>query len=124
MNQRLILLYLWTEKRCVELLAYAKQIRGNLTIMNKNLIRPTDAEDALINAAAMSDADAMPLTDKEWEQVKPQLHRGPGRPLGSGTKAQVTLRLDLEVIEILKATGLGWQTRANEVLRNWAHSKH
>ena len=92
--------------------------------MNKKLIRPTDAEDALINDAAMNDVDAMPFTDKEWEQIKPQLQRGPGRPLGSGTKAQVTLRLDLEVIEILKATGPGWQTRANGVLRTWAHNKH
>ena len=115
---------MWTEKQYDELLAFARQTRGNLTAMNKKLIRPTDAEDVLINAAAMNDADAMPLSDKEWEQVKPQLHRGPGRPLGSGTKAQVTLRLDLEVIETLKAAEPGWQTRANEVLRNWAHSKH
>ena len=63
--------------------------------MNKKLIGPTYAEDALINTAAMNDADAMPFSDKEWEQVKPQLQRGPGRPLGSGTKAQVTLRLDI-----------------------------
>jgi uncharacterized protein (DUF4415 family) len=92
--------------------------------MNKKLIKPTDAEDAVITSAAMNDADAIPFTDKEWEQVKPQLHRGPGRPLGSGTKAQVTLRLDLEVIETLKSTGPGWQTRANEVLLNWAHLQH
>ena len=92
--------------------------------MNKKLIRPTDAEDAIITVAAMNDADAIPFTDREWEQVKPQLHRGPGRPVGSGTKAQVTLRLDLEVIETLKATGPGWQTRANEVLRTWARHQH
>lgn len=60
--------------------------------MNKKLIWPTDAEDALINAAAISDADAMQFTDKEWEQVKPQLHRGPKWPLGSGSKVQITLR--------------------------------
>jgi uncharacterized protein (DUF4415 family) len=89
--------------------------------MNKKLIRPTDEEDALITAAALSDADALPLTDSEWNAVKASAKRGPGRPMGSGSKAQVTLRLDLEVIQALKATGSGWQTRANEVLRKWAH---
>jgi len=92
--------------------------------MNKKLIRPTDAEDAVITAAAMNDSDARPFADSEWAKVKPQLHRGPRRPLSIGTKAQVTLRLDLEVIETLKSTGPGWQTRANEVLLKWAHLQH
>ena len=79
-------------------------------------IRPTPAEDAAITAA-MNDPDAMPFTDAEWDQVKPLVRRG--RPLGSGSKMQVTLRLDVDVVEKLKATGAGWQTRANDVLRNW-----
>ena len=81
------------------------------------LILPTPAEDAAITAAAMSDPDAVPFTDSEWEQVKPLVRRG--RPLGSGSKMQVTLRLDIDVVDKLKATGAGWQTRANEALRNW-----
>ncbi len=80
-------------------------------------ILPTAEEDAAITAAAMADPDAQPFTDAEWEQVKPQARRG--RPLGSGTKMQVTLRLDAEVLEYFRSTGAGWQTRANEVLRNW-----
>ncbi len=96
----------------------------DLNMTNKKLIRPTDAEDAVITAAAMDDSDVIPYTDSEWKRVKPKVHRGPGRPLGSGTKAQVTLCLDLEVIETLKSTGPGWQTRANEVLLNWAHLQH
>ena len=80
-------------------------------------ILPTPAEDAAITAAAMSDPDAVPFTDSEWEQVKPLVRRG--RPLGSGSKMQVTLRLDIDVVDKLKATGAGWQTRANQALRNW-----
>jgi uncharacterized protein (DUF4415 family) len=80
-------------------------------------IVPTPAEDDVITAAAMADLDAMPFTDAEWEQVKPQVRRG--RPLGSGTKTQVTLRLDVEVVEKFRSTGDGWQTRINEVLKNW-----
>lgn len=81
------------------------------------LVLPTPAEDAAITAAAMADPDAMPLTDAEWEQVKPLVRRG--RPLGSGSKVQVTMRLDIQLVERLKATGPGWQTRANDVLSNW-----
>ena len=81
------------------------------------LIVPTPEEDAAITAAALADPDAMPFTDAEWAQVKPLVRRG--RPLGSGTKVQVTLRLDVDVVERLKSTGAGWQTRANNALRNW-----
>ena len=81
------------------------------------LIVPTPEEDAAITAAAMADPDAVPFTDAEWEQVKPLVRRG--RPLGSGSKVQVTLRLDVDVVERLKSTGAGWQTRANDALRRW-----
>jgi uncharacterized protein (DUF4415 family) len=79
------------------------------------LILPTPEEDAAITAAAMSDPDAMPFTDSDWDAMKHTATRG--RPLGSGSKMQVTLRLDIDVVEKLKAEGAGWQTRANAVLR-------
>jgi len=84
--------------------------------MKKKLIRPTDEEDAQITAAALSDPDNQPLTDAELKQFRPMR----GRPLGSGKKEQVTLRLDAEILEKFKSTGNGWQTRINDVLRNWA----
>ena len=79
------------------------------------LIVPTPTEDAAITAAAMSDPDAMPFSDSDWNAVKHVATRG--RPLGSGNKVQITLRLDIDVVEKLKAEGAGWQTRANDVLR-------
>jgi len=84
------------------------------------LILPTPAEDASITAAATSDPDAVPFTDAEWQQVKPLVRRG--RPLGSGTKTQITLRLDVEVVEKFKASGDGWQTRINDALKSWVQS--
>ena len=84
------------------------------------LIRPTPAEDAAITAAAMSDPDAVPFTDAKWKQDKPLVRRG--RPLGSGSKAQVTLRLDVEVIQKFKASGDGWQTRINDALKSWVQT--
>jgi uncharacterized protein (DUF4415 family) len=83
-------------------------------------ILPTPAEDAAITAAALADHDAVPFTDAEWEQVKPLVRRG--RPLGSGTKTQVTLRLDVEVVEKFRASGDGWQTRINEALKSWVRT--
>ena len=80
----------------------------------------TPAEDAAITAAAMADPDARPFTDAEWEEVKPLVRRG--RPLGSGSKTQVTLRLDVEVLEKFRASGDGWQTRINEALKSWVRT--
>jgi uncharacterized protein (DUF4415 family) len=50
-----------------------------------------------------------------------------GRPIGSkkaSPKKQTTIRFDPEVLEQLKATGRGWQTRVNDAMREWlnAHS--
>jgi uncharacterized protein (DUF4415 family) len=42
-----------------------------------------------------------------------------GRPPLERPKRQVTLRLDQDVLEALRATGPGWQTRANTILAEW-----
>lgn len=47
--------------------------------------------------------------------------RGRGRPPGA-KKAQMNLRIDLDVIEAYKAQGEGWQTRMDQALREWAQS--
>lgn len=81
-------------------------------------ILPTPEEDAAITAAALADPDAVPLTDAQWEAVKPlaRIGRPPSRkPL----KVPTTIRLDPDVLAALKATGKGWQTRVNEALREW-----
>ena len=85
-------------------------------------IVPTPEEDAAITAAAMSDPDALPLTDAEWEAVRPlvRIGRPPSRkPL----KVPTTIRLDPDVLAALKATGKGWQTRVNDALREWLASE-
>ena len=88
--------------------------------LKTGIILPTPAGDAAITAAAMADPGAVPFTDAEWEQVKPLVRRG--RPLGSGTKAQVTLRLDVEVVEKFRASGDGWLTRINDALKSWVRT--
>ena len=86
------------------------------TIKTRNgrtLVLPTAEEDAAIRSGISQDPDTYEVSDDEFMQM----HR-PGRQMGSGTKTQITLRLDTTVVEKFKATGEGWQTRINAVLRD------
>ena len=78
---------------------------------------PTDEEDARITAAAESDPDARPWTEEELERVKGTMKRG--RPKLAAPKEHVTIRLDADIVEKLRASGKGWQTRVNDVLREY-----
>jgi uncharacterized protein (DUF4415 family) len=42
-----------------------------------------------------------------------------GRPVGSGTKEQVAIRFDRDVLSAFRGSGPGWQTRMNDALRDW-----
>jgi uncharacterized protein (DUF4415 family) len=64
--------------------------------------------------------DAPELTDEFFRMAT--VHEGTklirrGRPRAASPKVQVTLRLDAGVLEKLRATGPGWQTRANAILK-------
>jgi uncharacterized protein (DUF4415 family) len=80
-------------------------------------IWPTPEEDAAITAAAMSDPDAVPLTDEEWDTVKPFVRRG--YPPPSASEDRITLRLSREVLEPFRASGDDWQTRVDAALKDW-----
>ena len=71
--------------------------------------------------------DSPELTDEELAQAKPmkealpELHaaitdairkRGPVR-----TKAAVSIRLDIDLVQKLRDSGPGWQSRVNDILR-------
>jgi uncharacterized protein (DUF4415 family) len=51
------------------------------------------------------------------EMLKPK-----GRPRKLQPKLHTNLRLSPEVIEYFKLTGPGWQTRIDDVLREWVKS--
>jgi uncharacterized protein (DUF4415 family) len=78
-------------------------------------------------ASTWIDPDDAPELDKAFfEQA--DVYEGErlvrrGRPKQAKVKRLVTLRLDPEVVEGLRATGPGWQTRANAALAEWlAHT--
>jgi len=91
-----------------------------VTLKNgKQLHIPTDEEDAAITAAAMSDPDAMPLTDEEWERVKPFVRIGAhpaSRPTVHAQRSKVTLHIESGILAHLRATGKGWKNRVNSLL--------
>lgn len=47
------------------------------------------------------------------------ISRGRGRPPLEHPKRQVTVRLDHDVLDRLRATGRGWQGRLNDAVREW-----
>jgi uncharacterized protein (DUF4415 family) len=86
-----------------------------LTLSNgRKILLNTPEEEAAINAGIAADPDTYELSEAEFKQTRP------GRPLGSGKKVQVTLRIDSDVVERFKSSGAGWQTRMNDVLKSWS----
>jgi uncharacterized protein (DUF4415 family) len=81
---------------------------------------PTENEDAAITAAALTDPDAAPYSDEQWEAVKPTVRRG--RPLADVTKERITIRLSSDVVRAFRESGDGWQTRINDALADWLKS--
>jgi uncharacterized protein (DUF4415 family) len=82
--------------------------------MKLGFIIPTPEEDAAINAGIAADPDTLELTDADMAQLRPLR----GRPPLARPKAALTMRVDADVLDALKASGPGWQTRINELLRD------
>ncbi len=76
-------------------------------------IIPTPEEDAVIIAASMSDPDAMPFIDEEWDAVKPFVR------IVCPPQLSATIQIDEDVLVALKALGDDWEQRINEALRNY-----
>lgn len=86
--------------------------------IEREIVPPTDEEDAAITAAALSDPDALPLTEEQLAQLRPwrlRLLPPPGSP-----KVSLRIDYDADLVDVFKRTGEGWEAGMNAVLREWA----
>ena len=85
---------------------------------------PTSREDKAITAAAKADPDAQPLTPRQLKSMIP-MRALRGRPKSGNAKQLVSVRYSQEVLNYFKATGEGWQSRMDGVLRQYVirHSR-
>ena len=79
---------------------------------------PTERENKIISAAARADPNAQPLTPKQLKAMVP-LRALRGRPKSPNPKQLVSVRYSQEVLEFFRATGDGWQSRMDGVLRQY-----
>jgi len=95
--------------------------------MKPRFDRNTDEEEAAIQRGIDQDPDNPEWTEAMFAQARPaeevmgedtvrslMRRRGPQR---APVKERVNLRLDAEVVASLRASGPGWQSRVNEMLR-------
>ena len=82
--------------------------------LKSGTIIPTPEEDAAINAGIAADPDTCELTSAEFAELRPLR----GRPRVARPKAAMTMRVDADVLDALKASGPGWQTRVNDLLKD------
>ncbi len=85
--------------------------------LKRDIIWPTDEEDARINAGIAADPDTYELTDEEFKRLRPM-----GRPRSEITKERITIRLSPDVVETFRATGKGWQSRMDKALREYVRN--
>ena len=75
-------------------------------------------------AAAKADPDAQPLTDAQFAAMVP-MRSLRGRPKSEKKKLLLSVRYSPEVVAFFKSTGEGWQTRMDDVLKEYVarHSR-
>ena len=81
-------------------------------MLRKNLLDGVEPEE---------DEDSPDATSLMREVVE---NRKVGRPHGSGTKEQVAIRIDNDILQSFRSAGPGWQTRMNDALREWLIEHH
>ncbi len=97
--------------------------------MRAKVRMPSVEEDRRINAGIAADPDTFEWTDEEFAQARPAsevmppelyqalIERRVRGPQKAPTKEMISVRLDRDLVERLRATGPGWQARINDTLR-------
>lgn len=74
---------------------------------NPGLVMPPAAEDAAIAEGIAQDADTMEITAADTARMQPL--RRPGRPKVEQPKVPMTMGVDADVLDAIKASGTGLQ---------------
>jgi uncharacterized protein (DUF4415 family) len=95
--------------------------------MRRRLRRNSPEQEAAINRGIALDPDNPEWTEEDFALARPAIEVVPDivadylrRKRGKQkrpTKVLVSLRLERDVVEQLRASGRGWQSRANDMLR-------
>ena len=70
-----------------------------------------------INQDWVDPDEAPDLSHPDWAAKMSKASVKRGRPLSLNPKVSTTIRLDADLLAHLKTSGKGWQTRANDALR-------
>ena len=74
---------------------------------------PSDEDDARIRSGIAADPDTHEASDAEFAQMR----RRVGRPAATVVRPMLSIRVDPDIAAALRASGKGWQTRVNALLR-------
>lgn len=77
-------------------------------------------EETAIQVGILRDPDTHELTAEEAARLQPARRRGKQK---APVKVRVSVRLDADLVAQLRATGAGWQTRLNGLLRQAVFDK-
>ena len=78
----------------------------------------SDEQDAKIREGIANDPDTYEVSTEEIKAMRPM-----GRPKAVVTKDSVTIRLSPEVTSYFRNTGKGWQTRVDNVLKEYVSAQ-
>jgi uncharacterized protein (DUF4415 family) len=85
-------------------------IATNLKALDAHVIKPEEYEDI----PEWTDEE---LARADLHEGAKLIRRGRGRPPSPVRKAEVKIRLDRDLVDELRASGRGWQTRLNATVR-------
>jgi uncharacterized protein (DUF4415 family) len=87
----------------------------NANVRGSEWVDPDDAPelDDEFFAKATRKVGGKEVTEAEFDAAKKRM----GRPPLETRKVSLNMRVDPDILEALKATGQGWQTRVNDLLR-------
>lgn len=122
-------MYIWDEDKAATNFAkhgVAFEAARDCSMTKRRIRDLTDAEEAAIRHGIRQDSDTVEITEEVMARMRPvseahpeivAAYRRARGPQKAPTKQLVSLRLDRDVLERLRATGDGWQRLINDTLR-------